>query len=129
MESDHPNQGGLMDIQRRVEHDMTILDLKGDLDFGTRRPFMEAVERAGNGTNTNVVVNLAEVPLIDSSALGMLVIAHQKLLLKYHRLSLLNPQPFVRQLLDLSNFPKIIPIYSTLNDAIFKTNRLLTLVS
>lgn len=118
-----------MEIFRRVEHDMTILDLKGELDFSSRRTFMDAIDRVGNANYINVILNLAEVPLIDSAALGMLVIAHQKLLLKQHRLSLLGPQPYVRQLLDLANFPKVIPIYATLNDAITRKNRLLTVVA
>ncbi len=63
-----------------------------------------------------IVLDLAQVSFVDSSALGLLVISHQNLKNKKIPFCLVNPQTYVRQVLDLANVAKMIPIYRTLDD-------------
>jgi len=75
---------------------------------------MDRLQQAGC---QHVILNLEKVSFVDSSALGLLVVAHQNLKLKEGRISLVNPQSYVRQILDLANVPRMIPVFSTVEEA------------
>ena len=107
-----------MHVSERQENGATVLNLEGRFDFGARKEFKETVDRIQARGCPHIVIDLARVPFVDSSALGLLVIAHQNLKLKKATLSLVNPQTYVRQVLELANVPKMIPIFSTIDEAI-----------
>lgn len=90
----------------------TVLQLDGRFDFGSRKTFKEAVDRAVDAQNP-VALDLGKVTFVDSSALGLLVICHQNLKNKNVPFYLVNPQTYVKQVLDLANIGKMIPIYQT----------------
>ena len=106
-----------MKVTERQDGDFAILDLDGRFDFGSRRDFKEAVDRVQNAGSRYIILNLQDIAFVDSSALGLLVVAHQNLKLKEGRISLVNPQPYVRQILDLANVPRMIPVYHTVDEA------------
>ncbi len=102
-----------MNITQDNVEGQTVLRLDGRFDFGARKTFKEAVDRAAEAQNP-VVLDLEKVTFVDSSALGLLVICHQNLKNKNVPFYLLNPQTYVKQVLDLANIGKMIPIYQTL---------------
>jgi anti-anti-sigma factor len=89
-----------------------ILHLDGRFDFGARKTFKEAIDSAVE-TGNPVVLDLGKVTFVDSSALGLLVISHQNLKNKKISFYLVNPQTYVKQVLDLANIGKMIPTYQT----------------
>jgi len=91
----------------------TILYLEGRFDFGARKIFKEAVDGV-SVEGSSVVLDLEKVTFVDSSALGLLVICHQNLKNKHVSFFLVNPQTYVKQVLELANIGKMIPIYQTL---------------
>ena len=90
-----------------------ILHLDGRFDFGVRKIFKEAVDGV-SVEGSSVVLDLEKVTFVDSSALGLLVICHQNLKNKNVSFFLVNPQTYVKQVLELANIGKMIPIYQTL---------------
>jgi len=106
-----------MEIQESQQGTATVLEITGRFDFGARREFKEIMERIQQAGCRHVVINMAGVSFVDSSALGLLVVAHQNLKLKEGRISLVNPQSYVRQILDLANVPRMIPVFSTIEEA------------
>jgi len=90
-----------------------ILHLDGRFDFGVRKIFKEAVDGV-SAEGSSVVLDLEKVTFVDSSALGLLVICHQNLKNKNVSFFLVNPQTYVKQVLELANIGKMIPIYQTL---------------
>ena len=92
-----------------------ILHLDGRFDFGARKTFKEAVDAAIE-TGNPIVLDLGKVTFVDSSALGLLVISHQNLKNKQILFFLLNPQTYVKQVLDLANIGKMISTHQTLAD-------------
>ena len=106
-----------MQISEEQEDGVVILDLEGRFDFGARKVFKDAVERIQKEGCLHIILNMERVSFVDSSALGLLVIAHQNLKIKQAQLSLVNPQPYVRQVLDLANVPKMIQVFSSIQDA------------
>ena len=57
-----------------------------------------------------MIVDLAQVPFLDSAALGLLMITHRQLVADKRRLSLAHPQATVRQIIELANLHKTIPL-------------------
>ncbi len=102
-----------MNITQDTVNGKNILHLDGRFDFGARKTFKEAVDRVAE-EGSPVVLDLENVAFVDSSALGLLVICHQNLKNKNVSLYLVNPQTYVKQVLDLANIGKMIPIYETL---------------
>jgi len=106
-----------MQITEQQEDSVVVLELEGRIDFGARKVFKDTVERLQKEGCVHIIINLEHVSFVDSSALGLLVIAHQNLKTKQAQLSLVNPQPYVRQVLDLANVPKMVQVFPTLQDA------------
>jgi len=102
-----------MNITQDTVDGNTILHLDGRFDFGVRKIFKEAVEGV-SVEGISVVLDLEKVTFVDSSALGLLVICHQNLKTKNVSFCLVNPQTYVKQVLDLANIGKMIPTYQTL---------------
>ena len=69
------------------------------------------------------------ITFVDSSALCLLVIAHQNLKIKQAQLTIVNPQAYVRQVLDLANIPKMIQIVSSVEEAMLLNPRSAGVVS
>lgn len=102
-----------MNITQDTVDGNTILHLDGRFDFGVRKIFKEAVDGV-SVEGSSVVLDLEKVTFVDSSALGLLVICHQNLKNKNVSFFLVNPQTYVKQVLELANIGKMIPIYQTL---------------
>ncbi|MGP0595096.1 STAS domain-containing protein [Nitrospira sp. T9] len=104
-----------MNVTQEKSENVVVVHLSGRFDFGVRKIFKDSLGEAMK-EELPIVLNFGEVSFVDSSALGILVIAHQTLKSKKIPLSLVNPQPYVRQVLDLANVAKMIPIYQTIGE-------------
>ncbi len=102
-----------MNIIQNTVDGKNIIHLDGRFDFGARKTFKEAVDRVAE-EGSPFVLDLEKVTFVDSSALGLLVICHQNLKNKKIPFYLVNPQTYVKQVLDLANIGKMIPTYQTL---------------
>ncbi len=102
-----------MNIIHETANGKSILHLDGRFDFGARKAFKESVDRASE-EGSPIGMDLEKVTFVDSSALGLLVICHQNLKNKNVSFFLVNPQTYVKQVLELANIGKMIPIYQTL---------------
>ncbi|MEX0830034.1 MAG: STAS domain-containing protein [Nitrospirales bacterium] len=104
-----------MNITLDAVNGRNILRLDGRFDFGARKTFKDAIDSAVE-TGNPVVLDLGKVTFVDSSALGLLVISHQNLKNKKISFYLMNPQTYVKQVLDLANIGKMIPTYQTIEE-------------
>ena len=102
-----------MNITQEHVDEKTVVYMDGRFDFGSRKVFKDAVDRAA-GEGSPVVLELEKVTFVDSSALGLLVICHQNFKNKKIPFFLVNPQTYVKQVLDLANIAKMVPIFQTL---------------
>lgn len=64
-----------------------------------------------NNSDGRIVLDLSNVPLMDSSALGMIVATLQELKKEKGKLVLLNPQSAVTNVLSITRLDSIIEIY------------------
>ena len=68
-----------MTISQHQVHNQLVLTLKGKLVEKVRKTVQEAFDQARAGHHRDLVVNLTEVPFMDSSGLGFLARTHDRL--------------------------------------------------
>ncbi len=94
-----------------------ILELSGRLNFQARQVYLQGVKQAKISSPRHVIMNLTEVSYIDSAGLGLLALSHKKLTKLGIQISLINPQPSVKQLIELTNLNTMLPIYDSVEAA------------
>lgn len=87
-----------------------VVRLQGRFDFNSHREFRDAIESALKEPGREVMVDLAGVDYLDSSALGMLLMLRDKSRSVDKTVSLANCRGAVKQVLDIANFGKLFTI-------------------
>ncbi|WP_441176281.1 STAS domain-containing protein [Micromonospora sp. SD12] len=95
----------------------TVLEVRGELDMATSPQLREGLRRLVDGGDRQVVVDLAEVGFMDSSALGALVVNFKALREVGGRLCLAAVQPAVRSVLTVTSVDRAIQVYDTVQAA------------
>lgn len=111
-----------MPVVARVISDATVLDLSGRFDAAAKATVQTAIDEALKLGVDHLIINLAGVPFVDSAAIGLLALTHQKFRQNGGRVSLINPQPEVRLILDMAAMPQLIPSYANLEEALQAKN-------
>lgn len=84
------------------------IKLAGRFDFNSHREFRAAYEPLLDKADVRtLVVDLAGVDYLDSSALGMLLMVRDKANSSSKTIMLANAQSGVKQVLDIANFSKL----------------------
>src|SRR6266487_6651871 len=92
-----------MDINLRPNGNVTILDLQGNLTIGNaEEKLRQSVEKLVGDDQKYLLINLADVPMIDSSGIGSLVKSFTNAKNKGGKLKLLKPTRLARQLLSIT---------------------------
>ena len=108
-----------MDINVRKRSEVQVIQLRGALRLGSAvdelRQVME--EAVGNG-DTRLVVNLSEVPMIDSSGIGLLVRFLASTKQRGGSIKLVQPSKFAVQTLRLVGVLNLFEIFDDDDKAI-----------
>ena len=99
-----------MKITQEIHHKKAILRLEGNFTYTQRKTFQEVLKTICTDQVDEVVIDLSQVAFLDSAALGLLMISHRQLDGEKRTLSLAYPQPTVRQIIELANLHKTIPM-------------------
>ncbi len=86
-------------MTRRVWRDATVIQIDDVFTHRNRRDFSSAVSAFREAGGKHLIVNLREATYIDSAALGLLALTSQQLTADERRLSLVDPQGTVKQIL------------------------------
>jgi len=108
-----------MKIDERAVDGVTILDLQGKMLIGEgdellREKINQLVE---NGTE-RIVLNLAEVPYVDSAGLGEIVRCYTTVSRKNGKLKLLHLTKRIHDLLSITKLLTVFETYDTEEDAV-----------
>ena len=97
-----------------VEHADRHLRLRiaGELDAATAGPLLEALEAATGAHIRHLEIDMAEVTFIDSTGLGVLVRAHNRLakLPDAQPLALVSPRPQARKVLEITGLTRVFEV-------------------
>lgn len=100
-----------MDIKLATTGSVGTLNMSGRFDFSAHRSFKEAYDQfLPQKAITHLEVNLADVVYMDSSALGMLLMLHERAQKEGKEVVLSRANPTIRQILDIANFGKLFTI-------------------
>jgi anti-sigma B factor antagonist len=108
-----------MKIEERAVSGVTILDLHGKMLIGEgdellREKINQLVE---NGTE-KIVLNLAEVPYVDSAGLGEIVRCYTTVSRKNGKLKLLHLTKRIHDLLSITKLLTVFETYDSEEDAV-----------
>jgi anti-sigma B factor antagonist len=108
-----------MQIEQRALGDVVVLDLKGRVTLGEGDELLkDKVNSLINQGLKKVVLNLAEVPYIDSAGLGEIVRTYTTVSRQGGSLKLLN---LTKRITDLLSITKLLTVFETFeseNDAV-----------
>jgi anti-sigma B factor antagonist len=97
-------------VERQVE-DVVILDLHGKILIGEGDDALrDAVNKVVDGGKTKILLNLADVPYVDSAGLGEIVRCYTTVSRKGGRLKLIN---LTKKIQDLLSITKLLTVFET----------------
>jgi anti-anti-sigma factor len=100
-----------MDVKVTTAGSVAIINMKGRFDFSAHRVFKDAYEPLlQQKESATLEINLAEVAYMDSSALGMLLLLHERAQAVGKAVVLSRANSTVLQILDIANFGKLFTI-------------------
>ena len=108
-----------MQIDQRAVGDVVVLDVKGRVTMGEGDELLkDKVNSLVNQGQKKIVLNLAEVPYIDSAGLGEIVRTYTTVSRQGGSLKLLN---LTKRITDLLSITKLLTVFETFdseNDAV-----------
>jgi anti-sigma B factor antagonist len=103
-----------MDLSLRANGKVTILDLQGNLTIGAAEETLrQRVEELVTDNQKHLLINLENVPMIDSSGIGSLVKSFTHAKNKGGKLKLLKPSRLAQQLLSITG---LLSVFETFDD-------------
>ena len=107
-----------MDLQySELDNNIRLIKLHGKLDiFGTGQIEHKFAGYCG-GENARVLVDLTDVDFLASIGIRLLTLTAKSVMSRGGKMVLLNPNPDVHQVLDITGIPGIIPIHSHFESA------------
>lgn len=96
--------------QRRGEKETGVVSASGELDLGTVESFGIQVADAMASDASRVVIDLRHVTFIDSTTLGVLVGAHNRLDAQDRELVIKTRQPLLLRLFEITGLTAVLNI-------------------
>ena len=108
-----------MKIVERQVGDVVILDLHGKILIGEGDDALrDAVNKLVDGGKTKILLNLADVPYVDSAGLGEIVRCYTTVSKRTGRLKLLNLTKKIQDLLTVTQLHTVFDVYTAEADAL-----------
>ena len=108
-----------MQIEERNVGDVKVLDLKGKITLGEGDELLkDKVNSLVNQGSKKIILNLADVPYIDSAGLGEIVRTYTTVSRQGGSLKLLNLTKRITDLLSITKLLTVFETFDTENDAV-----------
>ncbi len=101
-----------MEIHVRKGGKVMVLDLNGNLTIGrSEESLRETVERLIGEEQKFLLINLASVPMIDSSGIGALIKSYTSVKAVGGQIKILKPPRLARQLLSITGLLSVLETF------------------
>ena len=107
-----------MRINQRAYRSAMVLSLADEFSYATRKVFSSAIDQLKQANCSHVILDFKEVTFVDSAAIGLLALASQQFKAENRKLSMVSPTGTVKQILELANLHKMIPVYASEETAV-----------
>ena len=108
--------GSFRSVEESVDDGTQLVSIYGDVDLKTARSFRAALDEAAQEGKQRLVVDMSEVPFMDSSGLAALIGA-QKAFKDQTRLVVVCPDN-LRRIFEVTRLDSIVSVVSTLPEAL-----------
>jgi len=102
----------------RPASDVAVVVLAGEVDLYTAPRFMDVLLQAIDDGAVRVVVDLADVTFIDSTALGVLVSGGKRLHKRSGSLAIGCPDEKIRRILEITGLDTVFGVFASRREAI-----------
>jgi anti-sigma B factor antagonist len=114
-----PRETPPMIVEKRRIEDSTLLNVEGVIKLGESAQFFaQALERALEEDEGNVLVDFSRINYIDSTGIGELVGYLGRFRDRNRKLILINPSDRIRKLLAIAQLDRLFTIYDSLETAL-----------
>ena len=100
------------------QYDTPILRINGKIIGNAVDALRHEMRRQIEQSGGHLILDLTNVPLLDSAALGAIISALQSLKKSDRRLALLNPQQAVKNVLAITRLDSVLEVYQDEADAV-----------
>ena len=108
-----------MQIEERMVGEVVVLDLKGKITLGEGDELLkDKVNSLVNQGHKKIILNLADVPYIDSAGLGEVVRTYTTVSRQGGSLKLLNLTKRITDLLSITKLLTVFETFETENEAV-----------
>jgi anti-sigma B factor antagonist len=107
-----------MEIERRENGNVVILDMNGKLDLHSVSEVMDLISKLVEEQKYNVIINLDRVFFVDSSGLGALISSVSTLRKYRGDLKIIKVSKSIRNVFELTKLTSIFEIYDSEMDAV-----------
>jgi anti-sigma B factor antagonist len=108
-----------MEIHVRTSSNVTIIDLSGNLIIGkSEESLRETIKQMIAADSKLLLLNLADVPTIDSSGIGAMIKSFTSVKEAGGKLKVLRPSRMARQLLSITGLLSVLETYEDEKTAI-----------
>ena len=111
-------QGGFRIEEDRPSHATVMLAVYGEADLHSAPELRQRLRAAIEGGATNVVVDLSEAALVDSTSLGVLLGGMKRLREQDGQIQLVVPRPDIRRIFEITLLDRIFPLHETREQAL-----------
>jgi anti-sigma B factor antagonist len=108
--------GSFRSVEESVDDETQLVQIYGDVDLKTARSFRAALDEAAQDGKRRLIVDMSEVPFMDSSGLAALIGA-QKAFKDHTRLVVVCPDN-LRRIFEVTRLDSIVSVVSTLPEAL-----------
>lgn len=108
----------MLAVREHCQQNTKILDLSGSFDASSKLGLEVAILGAKEMGCHHIILNFSEITWIDSMGLGQLFLWYHKMRPNHVHLSIVSPQPTVKDLLESTHLSEIVPIYQSEKEAV-----------
>ena len=102
----------------KEDNDISVVTLNGSVDGYTLVKFDEAVYELLNANQTKIIIDCKGLNFISSAGMGILIVAHSKLLLQNGDIKLINMDSEVYHTFELLGFSNVFRILNNEREAL-----------
>jgi anti-sigma B factor antagonist len=108
--------GSFRSVEESVDDETQLVQIYGDVDLKTARSFRAALDEAAQDGKKRLIVDMSEVPFMDSSGLAALIGA-QKAFRDQTRLIVVCPEN-LRRIFEVTRLDSIVSVVGSLPEAL-----------
>ncbi|MBI3948654.1 MAG: STAS domain-containing protein [Armatimonadetes bacterium] len=116
-------QDGLDINVTRESGGIPVIKLEGEVDIYTCPQLKDTILRLIDEGNYHIIIDMERVPYIDSAGLGVLVGARRRVGEHDGSISIVNPNPSVFKVLEITRLTKIFDVYQDKEGALTALGR------